>query len=411
MKFSFYTDCENSYFKAIPDNDDETYGLRAQSPYTKIKLINETLIINYVSKKELHPDIIAAICLIAFYPFIKYNVEMPFPVSKTFATGLLMDILPQHDIVDNVYRATNHIVIKNIDHSLDAYKGEKTVISYGGGMDSTSIALLFPDFDIIHSVNTNDNIECKQIMKTFIQNNLKNNPHIINCNCKELSRPGGFTTFTNIFIIPLILSSDLQISNIMCGEVLESSCLSNGIKYFPQFDTNRRNRWMRFFQHIGLNIFSPIAGCSELITSKIVVKDNLHTNVLYCENDNGKQCLQCTKCLRKNLEILYNGIDNIDVVNNFNKNKITEFLQKRPLYFSNVNIETIKSTNAPEYMKECISDIINTETKVFTKIYSKSFVYFPENIRQKIINKLLEYSEIMNEEEEKYLEKWNLTNS
>ena len=64
------------------------------------------LIVKYVSHNKLHPDIIAAICITAFYPFIHYTATMPFPVSKQFASGLLMDILPQHGKIDGVYRAT-----------------------------------------------------------------------------------------------------------------------------------------------------------------------------------------------------------------------------------------------------------------------------------------------------------------
>jgi hypothetical protein len=320
-----------------------------------------------------------------------------------------MDILPQHNKFDGIYRQDRPITVKNVDIKLKSYSnGKNTVIAYGGGVDSTSIALLFPEFPIVHSSNFNDSLEIKKVMKGFIKNDLKNDSYIIDSNCKELTKPTGFTTFTNIFIIPLILSSDLNIKNICCGEVLGSSCLSNGNKYFPQFNPKRRNRWLRFYNQIGLYMFSPTAGCSELFTSKVIFKNNLVEKVLFCESNQGYPCYKCTKCLRKLLEFKLHGY-NYDF-KKFNNNTMSIFLKKRPLYFSHIFIETIKNIEGiPIYMKESIKDIINTRTDIFHKIYSKSFIYFPEDIKDKLINELTKYAEIMSEEEEKYLESWDMT--
>ena len=412
MKFEYYNDTENSYFMAIPENDEETHGLRAQGPYVDIKLVNNILSVKYISKNKLHPDIIGAICITAFYPFIKYSATFPFPVSKTFAEGLQMDILPQHDKINGVYKAIKPIYVTNVDNELSPYvEGKETVIAYGGGADSTSLALLFPDFTLIHSANMNSDNETKIVMKKFIEDTLKNKYHIIDSNCKELCSPGGFTTFSNIFITPLMLSADLSIKNICCGEIMGTSCLSNGLKYHPQFDPKRRNRWIRFYKHIGVNIFSPVAGCSELITSKIICKNNLENTVLFCEANKGYPCYKCTKCLRKMLEFKYNNSDYIHSnFLGFNETYISTFLLKRPLYFGHIFIETIKNIDSlPAYIKDCISDVINVKTDYCNKIYSKSFIYFPEEIRERIINRLKEYADIMSEEEEKCVENWDMT--
>lgn len=410
MKFKIKTTESQTQFIAISDSDEEKHGLRAQGPYTPIKLINDTFIINYVSKLPLHPDIIGAICITAFYPFIKYSATMPFPVSKSFAEGLQMDILPQHDIIDNVYKAITPITITNIDEDLEPYNnGKNTIIAYGGGIDSTSIALMFPEFPIVHTCDIRADEKVKNVMKKYTADNLKNDSYIIDSNSTQLCRPSGFTGWTNILLVPLILSADLNIKNICYGQILGSSCLSNGIKYIPHFLTEkRRNRWERFYNHIGINTFSPISGCSELITSKIVCINNLADKVLYCERDNGNPCHTCTKCLRKGLQLKLNNCNyNFDA---FHEPFITKFLKNRPLYFEHVFIHTIKNNHdIPPYLKEAIKDIIHIETSLFDKIYSKSFIYFPEDIKEKIISKLTQYAEIMNKEEEQYLENWDLT--
>ena len=118
MRFLYYTHENTTVFEAIVENVDEMDGLRAQGPYTVLELNDNKLILNYVSKKKLHPDIVAAICISAFYPFIKYSATMPEPVSPAFAAALQMDFLPAHTLQDGVYRALCPITITNIDATM-----------------------------------------------------------------------------------------------------------------------------------------------------------------------------------------------------------------------------------------------------------------------------------------------------
>ena len=46
---------------------------------------------------------------------------------------------------------------------------------------------------------------------------------------------------------------------------------------------------------------------------------------------------------------------------------------------------------------------------LFNKIYSESFAYFPREIKDMLIERLTKYAEVMNDEEEKYLENWDMT--
>ena len=426
MRFIYEEHSDYTSFTAIPENDKERYGLRAQGPYTALTMTQDTLIVKYVSKKMLHPDIVAAICITAFYPFIHSSATMPFPVSKRFADGLQMDILPQHGKIDGVYRATEPITIENIDVNLEPYvDGTNTVVAYGGGMDSTAIACLFPEYALIHSTDIDNKDDT---VRKFVEDNLKNKIHIIESNCKYLATPKGFTTFTNIYITPLIMTADLDIKNIMCGAILGATCLSNGTKYFPQFDPSRRNRWERFYNHIGLCMFSPIAGCSELITSKIICEHNLEEKVIYCDINKGFPCNKCTKCLRKQLELAYHGAyAQFDL---YEPHFITQFLKRRPLYFGHIYMETIHTLSRRLHMssdslelcksnkklsafiqtlEDAIPDLRDVETKLFTKIYAKSFKYFPQDIQNIIVDRLLCYADVMSNEEEHILEKWDMT--
>lgn len=402
-------------FTAEAENEFEKHGVRAQGPYVDISLADNKLELGYVPRYKLHPDIIAAICLTAFYPFIKYSATMPEPVSENFSRALDIEGLPQHEKIDGVYKATHPITINNVDKNLEPYDGDRTVIAFGGGMDSTSVALLYPEFNLIHSSSGGGQV------KEFAKNNLPNKCYTIDSNCKELCSPSGFTSFANIFLPPLIMSSDLGIKNICCGEILGASCLSNGHKYYPNFRSHwgtrgqlrgkKRNRWYRFFDEIGLRAFSPVAGCSELITSKIVHRNNLSSEVLFCESSDGRPCYKCTKCFRKMLGLGYSGYSiQKKSWEDYDEREIIDFLKKRPIYFSHIFIETIKNNpDLPSYMRDCIKDIISTETSLFNKIYSESFAYFPREIKDMLIKRLTKYADVMNDEEEKYLENWDMT--
>lgn len=164
---------------------------------------------------------------------------------------------------------------------------------------------------------------------------------------------------------------------------------------------------MRFYQKIGINIFSPSAGCSEMITSKIVHRTGLADSVLFCEADDGRPCYKCTKCLRKMLELNYHG-HKVDF-STFNENYIRRFLSSRPLYFAHIFIETIKrGNNVPKYMVDSVRDIIHIDTDFLHRVYTKSFNYYPEAIKDEIISRLSAYADLMTEEDDKILENWGI---
>ena len=128
-----------------------------------------------------------------------------------------------------------------------------------------------------------------------------------------------------------------------------ASCLSNGHKYYPNFRSHwgtrgqlrgkKRNRWYRFFDEIGLRAFSPVAGCSELITSKIVHRNNLSSEVLFCESSDGRPCYKCTKCFRKMLGLGYSGYSiQKKSWEDYDEREIIDFLKKRPGGVPGLNI-------------------------------------------------------------------------
>ena len=183
----------------------------------------------------------------------------------------------------------------------------------------------------------------------------------------------------------------------------------SGKAYFPTAEPKRQSRWIRAYKNIGINIFSPIAGCSEVITSQIVYKNNLYDYVLYCENNNGKPCHKCLKCFRKNLEFKYHGLQLPDnYFYNYNESLIKKFLSTKPLYLGNIYVKIFKEMTLPNYIKDI--DLSYIPELSLLKIYGESFKLFPEDIKKYIVDNLVKHYEIMSDTEKKMVECYNIIN-
>ncbi len=129
MKFKFWTEPGKSIIKAIPEKQSEKIGFRAEGPYPKIEMVNDTAFFNF-EIKEIHPDLLGMLCMLCFYPYCKDNVTFPIPVSEYFAKAFSDDILPLHEVIEGKYTKTNSISITNIDESISKYSGHKISISF-----------------------------------------------------------------------------------------------------------------------------------------------------------------------------------------------------------------------------------------------------------------------------------------
>jgi len=254
--------------------------------------------------------------------------------------------------------------------------------------------------------------KAKSHVKNLAETKLSNTYVELASNIWSLSNPGGFPCWTSIFVAPLLLSADMDIGAISSGAMLASVCMSNGHKYIDGFYKRKSmGRWYDFYAKIGINIFSVVAGCSELITSKIVAKNNLALETLFCESNAGKPCFKCTKCFRKCLTFEYNGaILPEDIWSNFQHEKIYSYLSARPLMFAVEFIESIKtSKTVPQVLVDCIKDIIHTKTDIFTRAYTKVNFSFPEMVAQTFEERIGPYCNIMTPKDEFYLESWDMT--
>lgn len=246
----------------------------------------------------------ALIFLSTFYPVFPLNqdcvFEFNFPVSSDFVTYFTS------------FPGLKKAQIKNIAPALP-YTSTGAVISYGGGLDSTAISLLLPNITKIHQVSMTHS--APSAMEAIN----------VRSNIRELFTVGGLPVWTSVFVVSMIRN----VKYILAGSLYTSSYLTNGSGYKEIFN----NAWYTIYQRCNISLL-PGAYISEITSAELVAKYVPLQNIELCGR---KQCTQCTKCLRKFLELaLFNEeylhkIEQFDVENNV---KIQALFNADTLYFS-----------------------------------------------------------------------------
>ena len=170
--------------------------------------MGETKIINLITSKgsvfdyklkRPHNDILAFMCVIIFYPFIKNNLTFKFPISERF--------LQQFKKIPNF----KHTKVTSQIINIPPYNGNKNLITVGGGLDSTSIMCLFKDALLYHQQGKEKvdvNLICKKV-------NMKETPYIVNNNVKDIIKEKQFTHWVTVFVGSLLIAMDNNVKNIL----------------------------------------------------------------------------------------------------------------------------------------------------------------------------------------------------
>lgn len=407
MIFEYWKNNGKTYIRANVENSNEVYGYRAEGPFPRIEMINDTIEFDY-DVKEIHPDILALLCIVCFYPYCKGDVTFPKNVSLNFAKAFSIENgLKQKEVINGSYTETNTINVKNIDYDLKPYKGDNISVSYGGGMDSTALYGLFPEAIYVHEQTMIPNgsiVKDNSIKNIEIIN--KNGGKAIsfyNTNRRGISQPSGWATWTACAANALLISTDYNIGYIFTGTVLGSMFLRNGSKYFPA--NEKKNIWVETFKRIGIPLVQVTGGLTEISNAKILIKSDLINLAVWCNLDDGDNCYRCWKCFRRDTILNYLSYKNYsdEYWERYNTKNITDNLYKKPLYFGHIFKETLKSLEHLDWIKGVIDDIPDSKDFV-NSLHTPSLEIIPDEIREMVKNRIIKYIPMGKTETIKY---WN----
>jgi len=189
--------------------------------------------------------------------------------------------------------------------------GWRPGLAFSGGIDSTAAMLLMPQSTVLVY---NERSEIDTILDhtnaiRFIEH-LENNrgrPVIrIKSNHESIrmssGKGPGFSTDYACAVQVILLADYLGLDSMGTGMPLENSYFFHGHRYRDFGESQFWRNHSKIFDSIGLSIYQPVAGCSEVINSSIVEANGMTGLAQSClrSKKGGEVCGRCWKCFRKN---------------------------------------------------------------------------------------------------------------
>lgn len=309
--------------------------------------------------------------------FFEYlNKEIYFIVPDDFKlTQTHPDILK---LIEILLLSPWHPEIINDSYSFTRNFGKKIGLGMSTGIDSTAAMLLLPP-DTICSYLYRDfksGIIHDNALRFIKENNniniIKSNHELIRTNYGLMN---GFSTDLACMVHLILLSDYFNLGYITCGTVLESAYLKNGYEYRDFNNSDYWNKWSCLFKKCGLNLVFPVAGLSEVLTTKIVSQSKYNKLAYSCLRKLDG-CQNCYKCFRKNL---LNGVKSP-----INKETITS-LKKRPPKMASSIIYAMQKYNMDINI---LNEFKHLDLSFLDRFYDYSFDIMPVEISKHIKNNL-----------------------
>lgn len=405
MRFEFWTTPGQSHLKAILEQGDSLIGKREEGVGTEITLHKDTVTFDY-EVNNIHPDVLGLLCLVTFFPFIGSEAEFPKPVSSRLYNAFQ----------NKCFTDKKDILFRNISNDVEIYKGDKIALSFGGGIDSSAVRKMFPEAFVIHEAHIKDGLLIHSHAHKVVEALQPKKGRLVKTNIRYLSKPGGWHSWPCSTSTSILMATDMNIGLILTGSILGSCFLSNGVKFWDRVKAREwhgpsGNYWQSAFEAIGLAMFSPVTGVSEMQTMKLSISLLNDNQVVYCMEDNGSTCNKCSKCFRKDVIRTFIDVNHIVDWDNYNNQKIHNFLSKRPLYFGHIfsSATSLKPELFPSWVLEKIKGVPKIKTDWIMRSYTESFLLCPEKWRSYVSNRVSKYIEEMTDSDKLELQKWNQT--
>ena len=217
---------------------------------------------------------------------------------------------------EDLFRLAHYVLVSPWDNSvLDGWlptrkPGWRPGLAFSGGIDSTAALALMPSSTVLvynerHGISgqlkhTNahrffEELENKDFKKVFT---VKSNHESIRM------RDGKLPGFSSDYAcaVQLILMADyFGLDSIGTGMPLENTYLWHGFRFRDFSKSWFWKHYSKIFSEVGLDLYQPVAGCSEIINLRIVKKIGWEKFAQSClrSDSPGEGCSVCWKCFRK----------------------------------------------------------------------------------------------------------------
>ena len=197
----------------------------------------------------------------------------------------------------------------------------------------------------------------------------------------------GFSTDYACMAHLILVADFFDLDAAGTGMPLENTYFFHGSKVRDFMESSFWKRYAPMFAYLGIPIYQPVAGCSEIVNNTIVNKNGYKGFATSCLRSNvaGKTCNTCWKCFRKNI---FNKLD-WDM-----SPEISKFLSKRPLKQGIATLYALQMMyNQKQEVPEEANDLIplmKVDLNFLNHYWSPSLELLPQKYIQSTEKKLNE---------------------
>ena len=254
------------------------------------------------------------------------------------------------DTHPDLFQLAHHLLVEPWDKSAMEHwnptrePGWRPGLAFSGGIDSAAAMALMPEDTVLlynERTGISGQLDHTNAFRFFdkIRTDTGRIVHCIPSNHEELRRhqgkSAGFSTDYACAVQAILLADYFGLDSIGTGMPLENSYLFHGYKYRDFQQSWFWKHYAPMFDAIGLSLYQPVAGCSEVVNLNIVTASGWDGWAQSCLRSSrpGLVCGTCWKCFRKNT---------LQGLPFTMSNEITTFLQKEPLKQAASTLYSIK---------------------------------------------------------------------
>ena len=243
------------------------------------------------------------------------------------------------DTHPDLFQLAHHVMVEPWDKSVmqkwnpSRKAGWRPGLAFSGGVDSAAAMALMPDETVLlynERKGIPGQLDHTNAFRFFdeLEKRTGRRVYKIPSNHEKIrlaqGKSVGFSTDYACAVHVVLLADYFGLDSIGTGMPLENSYLFHGHRYRDFSTSWFWNHYSPMFSSVGLPLYQPVAGCSEIVNMEITRKNGWEGWAQSClrSSKGGVVCGQCWKCFRKNsmLEKPFTL-----------SNEIITFLSKKPI--------------------------------------------------------------------------------
>ena len=400
MRLEFTSSGGKTVIRAVQEDGDCETGPRQEGPGTTITYSGEPIEFDY-EVTDIHPDLLGLLCLTIFYPFVGERVVFPMPVSPR---------------LEEAFRNSNfkrQFRFDNVDSSVEMYSGSKMALSFGGGIDSSSLRTMFPEAYVVHEAHYRRGRLVPSNTHRVVHEMGLDRGRVVTSNQRYVSKPEGWHGWTCAFATTLLLATDHDFGIILMGSTLRGTLLRGGTGYVDRFRARdwhgaTGNFWQSAFNAVGIPVFSPVCGASAFLTMKLSLDLIRAGDVFYCARQDGGACGECWKCFRRDLIRAVVDPEHFPQWAPYDRLAIHNLLEQDPLsdgYVFSFARGRVGGT-LPRFIRSRVEDLQAIESQWPLRVHTGTFDFCDDRWRSMIRERVLKHLNPMRSEDIADLETW-----